>query len=173
MHLPLRGRRARESRSTIPGRPDRLQQPSYRASGPRTSMTRRDGDRRHARGSEARARRRQSQRRARCPRMPREPNPAVPRMRSRWRKAPGAFLSPAAATARSSTVQFRPTRWRESRSHGRPPRRYRPRLCRLEPAPSRRRAGIRAECRQITRFEASFGFQCSAHSSAGEFPLEL
>ena len=36
-----------------------------------------------------------------------------------------------------------------------------------------RRAGIRAECPQITLFEASFGFQCSAHSSAGEFPLEL
>src|ERR1700719_450947 len=54
-------------------------------------MTRTDGDRRHARGSEARARRRQSQRRARCPGMPREPNPAVRRMRSRWRKATGAF----------------------------------------------------------------------------------
>ena len=36
-----------------------------------------------------------------------------------------------------------------------------------------RRTGIRAECRQITLFEASFGFQCSAHSSDGEFPLEL
>src|ERR1700719_4744198 len=47
------------------------------------------------------------------------------------------------------------------------------RLCRLEPAPSGRRAGIRAECPQITLFEASFGFQCSAHSSDGEFPLEL
>jgi hypothetical protein len=35
-------------------------------------MTRKDGDRRHARGSEARARRRQSQRRARCPRIPLE-----------------------------------------------------------------------------------------------------
>ena len=33
--------------------------------------------------------------------------------------------------------------------------------------------GIRAECRQITIFEASFGFQCSAHSGDGEFPLEL
>jgi len=31
----------------------------------------------------------------------------------------------------------------------------------------------RAECPQITLFEASFGFQCSAHSSDGEFPLEL
>ena len=48
-----------------------------------------------------------------------------------------------------------------------------PRLCRLEPAPSGRRSGIRAEWPQITLFEASFGFQCSAHSSDGEFPLEL
>ena len=32
---------------------------------------------------------------------------------------------------------------------------------------------IRAECPQITLFEASFGFQCSAHSSDDEFPLEL
>src|ERR1700722_1580272 len=54
-------------------------------------MTRRDGDRRHARGSEARARRRQSQRRAQCPRIPLEPDSAVRRRRSRWRKAPGAF----------------------------------------------------------------------------------
>jgi hypothetical protein len=29
--------------------------------------------------------------------------------------------------------------------------------------------GMRADC----TFEASFGFQCSAHSSDGEFPLEL
>src|SRR4029077_9627019 len=56
-------------------------------------MTRTDADRRHARGSEARARRRQSQRRAQSPRMPLEPDPAVRRMRSRWRKAPGAFYS--------------------------------------------------------------------------------
>ena len=35
------------------------------------------------------------------------------------------------------------------------------------------RTGIRAECRQITRFEASFGFQSSTQSSDSEFAPEL
>src|SRR5208283_2544969 len=72
-------------------RPDRLQQPSYRASGPRASTTRRDGDRRHERDSEAHARRRQSQRRARSLRIPLDPDPGVRRRRSRSRRAPRAF----------------------------------------------------------------------------------
>ena len=153
---PLRGRRARESRSTNPWCPDRLQQPSYRASGPRTSTTRKDGDRRHARGSEPRAKRHLSQRKAPRPRIPLEPDPGVRRRRSRLRRARGAFFDlysqrrevPAWLNLRMSffggrlhqleginaTRRFRPATMREIHSNGGPTTQHRPRLC--EQAPS-------------------------------------
>jgi hypothetical protein len=49
---------------------------------------------------------------------------------------------------------LRPTRLRESRSHGRSPRPYRPRLFRLESTRSGAPAGLRPECLQTNTFRS-------------------
>ena len=135
---------------------------------PQTSMTRKDGDRRHARGSRLAP---PSIAAEAGPRI--EPDPAVRRRRSRWRKTPGAFYR-----LRRQRREVRPdtsalldgenldlmVAHQDDIARGSADWSPRPRAGAPESARNARRLHL---------LEASFGFQCSAHSSDGEFPLEL